>query len=69
MIYYEYYHISKFYNFNKKLNYIFNNMEHQTLVTLAAIHVTMTTPIHNTGINLVIIAFVKVGIHLRKNYP
>ncbi len=26
MIYYECYHISKSYNFNMKLNYIFNNM-------------------------------------------
>ncbi len=34
MIYYECYHINKSYNFNTKLNYIFNNMEHQTLVTL-----------------------------------
>jgi hypothetical protein len=25
-----------------KLNYIFNNMEHQALVTLAMVHVTMT---------------------------
>jgi hypothetical protein len=32
MIYYECYHVSKSYNFNTKLNYIFNNMEHQALV-------------------------------------
>jgi hypothetical protein len=44
MIYYECYHISLSYNFNMKLNYIFNNMEHQALVTLAMVHVTMTTP-------------------------
>jgi len=42
---YECYHISKSYNFNTKLNYIFNNMEHQALVTLVVIRVTMTTPI------------------------
>jgi hypothetical protein len=45
MIYYECYHISKSYNFNTKLNYIFNNMEHQALVRLVKVHVTMTTPI------------------------
>jgi len=28
MIYYDYYHISNSDNFNMKLNYIFNNMEH-----------------------------------------
>ncbi len=50
MIYYECYHINKSYNFNKKLNNIFNNMEHQALVTLVVVRVTMTTPIHNTGI-------------------
>ncbi len=44
MIYYECYHISKSYNFNKKLNYIFNNMEHQALVILVVICVTVTTP-------------------------
>jgi len=44
MIYYEFYHISKSYNFNKKLNYIFNNMEHQALVTLVMVHVIMTVP-------------------------
>jgi hypothetical protein len=37
MIFYECYHISKSYNFNMKLNYTFNNMEHQTLVTLVTI--------------------------------
>ncbi len=42
MIYYECYHISKSYNFNTKLNYIFNNMEHGTLVTFVAVCVTMT---------------------------
>ncbi len=35
--------INKSYNFNTKLNYIFNNMEHQTLVTLIVVCVTMTT--------------------------
>ncbi len=43
MINYEYYHISKYYNFNTKLNYIFNNMEHQALVPFVVIHDTMTT--------------------------
>ncbi len=52
MIYYECYHISKSYNFNTKLNYIFNNIEHQTLVTLAMIRVTMTTPILLTHENM-----------------
>jgi hypothetical protein len=28
-----------------KLNYIFNNMEHQALVTLAMVRVTMIAPI------------------------
>jgi hypothetical protein len=45
MIYYECYHISKCYNFNTKLNYILNNMEHQTLVTFVLVQVNMTTPI------------------------
>jgi hypothetical protein len=45
MIHYECYHISKSYNFNTKLNYIFNNMEHQALVILVAVHATMTAPI------------------------
>jgi hypothetical protein len=45
MIYYECYHINKSYNLNTKLNYIFNNMEHQMLVTLVVVHVTMTTPL------------------------
>jgi len=44
MIYYECYHINKSYNFNTKLNYIFNNMEHQTLVTLVVVRVTMIAP-------------------------
>ncbi len=44
MIYYECYHISKSYNLNTILNYIFNNMEHQALVTLAMVHVTVTAP-------------------------
>jgi hypothetical protein len=44
MIYYECYHINKSYNFNMKLNYIFNNMEHQALVTIVMVHVTITTP-------------------------
>ncbi len=43
MLYYECYHISKSYNFNTKLNYIFNNMEHQALVTFIVLHVTMIT--------------------------
>jgi hypothetical protein len=43
MIWYECYYISKSYNFNTKLNYIFNNMEYQTLVTFVMVHVTMTT--------------------------
>ncbi len=45
MIYYECYHISKSFNFNTKLNYIFKYMEHQALVTLVVVRVTMTTPI------------------------
>ncbi len=52
MIYYECYHISKSYNFNTKLNYIFSNMEHLTLVTLAMIRVTMTAPNHMLKIDL-----------------
>jgi hypothetical protein len=44
MIYYEFYHISKSYYLNMKLNYIFNNMEHQALVTLAVVSVTMIAP-------------------------
>jgi hypothetical protein len=44
MIYYECYHISKSYNFNMKLNYIFNNMEHQALVTFTGICVIVITP-------------------------
>ncbi len=43
MIYYECYHISKSYNFNTKLNYIFNNMEHQALITFVVVGVTMIT--------------------------
>jgi hypothetical protein len=42
MIYYECYHISKYYNFKMKLNYIFNNMEHQVVVMLVVVRVTMT---------------------------
>jgi hypothetical protein len=45
MIYYECCHISKSYNLNMKLNYIFNNMELQALLTLVVVHVTMTTPL------------------------
>ncbi len=45
MIYYECYHINKYYNFKAKLNYIFNNMERQALVSFAAIHDTMTAPV------------------------
>jgi hypothetical protein len=41
MIYYECYYIRKSNNFNMKLNYIFNNMEYQALVTLIVIRVTM----------------------------
>ncbi len=41
MIHYKVYHISKSYNFNKKLNYIFNNMKYQALVTLVMVCVTM----------------------------
>ncbi len=52
MTYYECYHISTSYNFNIKLNYIFNNMEHQTLVTLTMVHVTMIAPNHMFKINL-----------------
>jgi hypothetical protein len=48
MIYYECYHISKSYNFSMKLNYILNNMEYQTLVTLAMVCVTTTPPFHTT---------------------
>jgi hypothetical protein len=46
MIYYECYHISKFYNFNMKLNYIFNNMNYQALITLIVVCVIMTAPKH-----------------------
>jgi hypothetical protein len=46
MIYYECYHISKFYNFNTKLNYIFNNMDYQALITHIVVCVTMTGPKH-----------------------
>jgi hypothetical protein len=44
--YYECYDISKSYNFKMTLNYIFNNMEHQTLVTfdVHVVRVTTTTP-------------------------
>ncbi len=45
MIYYECYHINKSYNFNTKLNYIFNSMEHQTLVTFGMVCDTVTTPL------------------------
>jgi hypothetical protein len=48
MIYYECYHISKSYNFNMKLNYILNNMEYQTLVTLAMVRVTTIAPFRTT---------------------
>jgi hypothetical protein len=41
MIYYECYYIRKSNNFNMKLNYIFNNMEHQAFVTFIVVHVTM----------------------------
>ncbi len=47
MIYYECYHINKSCNFSTKLNYIFNDMEHQALVTFVAVCVTMTTPIND----------------------
>ncbi len=52
MIYYECYHITKSYNFNTKLNYIFNNMEHQALVTLVAVRVTTIAPNHMFKIDL-----------------
>jgi len=32
------------YNFNTKLNYLFNNMKNQALVTLVLVHVNVTTP-------------------------
>jgi hypothetical protein len=38
-------YISKSYNFNTKLNYIFNNMEHQALVALVVVRVTMIAPL------------------------
>jgi hypothetical protein len=41
MLYYECYYIRKSNNFNVKLNHIFHNMEHQTLVTFIVIRVTM----------------------------
>jgi len=44
MIYYECHHINKSYNFNMKLNYIFNTMKHQTLVIYVVLHVIMSTP-------------------------
>jgi hypothetical protein len=45
MIYYECYHINKSYNFNTKLNYQFNNMEHQiNLTTLAMVCVIVIVP-------------------------
>jgi len=43
LIHYKCFHISKSYNFNTKLYYIFNNMKHQALVTLAMVCVTMIT--------------------------
>ncbi len=46
MIYYECYHISKFYNFNTKLNYIFNKKDYQALITLIVVCVTMIRPKH-----------------------
>ncbi len=52
MIYYECYHINKSYNFNTKLNYIFNNMEHQIMVTFIAVRVTMTAPNHMFKVDL-----------------
>jgi uncharacterized protein YbcC (UPF0753/DUF2309 family) len=45
MIYYECYHISKSYNFNTKLNYIFHNMKHQALVTFVMVRVIVIAPI------------------------
>ncbi len=45
MKYCECYHIRKSYNFNTKLNYIFNNIKHQALVTLVVVHVTMISPV------------------------
>jgi len=38
-------YISKSYNFNTKLNYIFNNMEQQALVALVVVHVTTIAPL------------------------
>jgi hypothetical protein len=52
MIYYECYRINKSYNFNTKLNYIFNDMEHQVMVTLIAIRVTMIAPNHMFKVDL-----------------
>jgi hypothetical protein len=45
MTHYECYHINKSYNFDMKLNYIFNNMEHQALVTFVVVRVTMIAPV------------------------
>jgi hypothetical protein len=57
MIYYECYHINKSYNFNMKLNYIFNDMEHQALVTFVVIRVTMIAPINEFHFELMFVNF------------
>jgi hypothetical protein len=36
------YDTSKSYDFNTKLNYLFNNMKNQTLVTFVVVHVNVT---------------------------
>jgi hypothetical protein len=38
------YDTSKSYNFNTKLNYLFNTMKNQALVTLVVVHVSVTAP-------------------------
>ncbi len=38
------YDTSKSYNFNTKLNYLFNTMKNQTVVTLVVVHVNVTAP-------------------------
>jgi hypothetical protein len=45
MIYYQYNYIKKSYNFNITLNYNFNTRKNQASVTLAMVHVIVTTPL------------------------
>jgi hypothetical protein len=38
------YDTSKSYNFNTKLNYLFNNMKNHALVTIVLVHVSVIAP-------------------------